>query len=80
MRMALVPYSHPAAAREASSAGSQLTSLGKGQERPAHARADPQGHACLQGRTQPSHEGCAIPQAVVRVLRVPPRLPASPST
>ena len=39
----------------------------QGQECPAQPRTDPQGHACLQGRTRPSHDGRdrrAISQAV----------------
>ena len=41
----------------------------QGQECPAHTRADPQGHARLQGRARSSHDGRGIPQAAARVAR-----------
>ncbi len=41
----------------------------QGQECPAHYRAHPQGHAGLQGRARPPHDGRAIPQAAARVAR-----------
>src|SRR5215204_6328325 len=41
----------------------------QGPECSAHHRTDPHGHACLQGRGRPSHDGRAIPQAVARVAR-----------
>ncbi|MBV8890691.1 MAG: hypothetical protein JO266_01725 [Acidobacteria bacterium] len=39
----------------------------EGEECSAQHQADPQGHACLQGRVAPGHEGCGVAQAVARV-------------